>query len=462
MGGPPPELVKDFGIDVKNPVTPLALEPVPYCAECPDHNPTIFKSPVALPANDPAQLTEYTLADVDKHETTTNIWSLVVGNVDYDISYVDHVYLPVAMGPIKNPDNVGYIGSIQDVDQFRQVMGTFLTDFTGWPRYLDPLSKLAYLRIPGPYNAYKQYDSIEKTIIEKPGQAITNLGILWNYCVTTSDQSQTCLSARTVNGFFLRNYAMVNRMECNPPGPRPLPPTPTLTDLLAHVYGWVPWNEHCSGGAAANDLALATDYKAVHATYITLEYTSLSAKFPYQTFNPYVNLVHDTKYLNMPGSYAFSVDDDVGNIHVASQGLIITVGGSFGLENPVQYDPTKVVSVNLGDPDALKRPKWGQASFCLEQTPPFIKDIPSTHFFQITSVQYPCTVTLTDAKSRLYKFTLTKSPPFPPKETYNLGANCTAPALPAGLWCMDVRGYTETSPPFPALRNYLNTDPPPE
>jgi hypothetical protein len=409
-GGPPQQLVNDFTIDNKpaNTVTPLALEPVPYCAECPDHNPTIFRSPVALPANDPAQLTEYTLADVDKGDKTNNFtWSLKVGNVDYDISYVDHVYLPVAMGSIKNPDNIGYIGSIQDVDQFRQVMGTFLKDFTGWPRYLNPIldpithKHEPYLRIPGPYNAYKQYDSIEKTIIEEPGQAITRLGILWNYCVTTmTDQSQMCLSARTVNTFFLNNYTkyktMVDKGECNPPVTPP--PTPTLVDVLAHVYGWVPWNEHCTEGAKANDLDDKTDnFRAVHKTYITLQYTSLSAQFPYQTFNPYVNLVHGAKYLNMPGSYAFSIDDDVGNIHVPAAGVIITVGGSGGLENDVPFDPTKIISVNLGDPKNLKRPLWGQSSFCLEQTPPFTKDINNTTlFFQITSVRFPCTVALTD------------------------------------------------------------------
>ena len=61
-----------------------------------------------FPPNDPYQLTEYTLADVIKGN---NNWNLNIANVDYDISYVDEAYLPVAMGPLGNPD-VGWIGSI--------------------------------------------------------------------------------------------------------------------------------------------------------------------------------------------------------------------------------------------------------------------------------------------------------------------------------------------------------------
>src|SRR5207245_157759 len=112
-------------------------------------------------------------------------------------------------------------------------------------------------------------------------------------------------------------------------------------------------------GAPTNDLKGQADFDAVHKTYIALQYLP-----PLGTFNPYVNLVHGKDYLNMPGSYAFSIDDDVGNILVSGTGIIITVAGTLGLDNTVQYDKSKIVHVSLGDPKPLGRPAWGQYGFC--------------------------------------------------------------------------------------------------
>jgi hypothetical protein len=447
---PPQELTADFTKDQANPVSPLTSGPA--CAGCSVANPPIYKSEIALPANDPAQLTEYTLTGLDKGDKTKNpdpMWKLVPGIVDYDISYVDHVYLPAAMGPIGNPD-IGYIGSIQEVGIFRQIMDSFLLNYDGWPRYLHPLSHQPYLRIPGAYNAFAQYNPKEMTVITKPGAAITKLGDLWTACTTSDASDPICHGIRTVNDFFLKNYdnyrKLVESGNCNPPQ-KPLR-TPTLKDMLTHVYGWVPWNEHCSGGAAANDLALDRDFQKVHKAYIALQYSK-----PLGTFNPYVNLVHGTDYLDMPGSYAFSVDDDVGNMLVGGTGIIITVGGSGGLDNDVQYDKSKLVNVNLGDPEPLKdRPLWSQYGFC--QGMP-VRDISKGVLnLQITSVRFPCVFGMTDQDGRTYTFTLA-SPPYPHEFSNTPITNCTAPTK---QWCDDLKAKTETSP---ALVNYVQASAPP-
>lgn len=434
---PPPALAKDYADDQPNLVTPLT--PGPSCAGCADPFPPIFKSAVALPGNDPAQLTEYTLDGLDKgSEKTGKFYRLVPDTVDYDISYVDHVYLPAAMGPVANPD-IGYIGSISSIEPFRKTMQKFLDVYDGWPEYLDPLTGKSFLRIPGTYNAFVLPNSsqpVAKPEITTPGTAITNLETLWTGCTSSGKAGTICDKIRTVNAFFLTNYAnyktLVAEGKCTPP--KTPPDQPPLKELLAHVYGWVPWNAYCQGGAAANDLSLLPNFRAVHKTYIALQYEK-----PLGTFNPYVNLVHGSDFLDMPGSYAFSIDDDVGNMLVAGKGIIIAIGGSAGLENDVQYDKKKLVNVTLGDPKPLARPAWSQYGFCNGEPKRDIK----TLNIQITSVHYPCTIALTDAASRKYVFTL-QEPPYPPLNQMSSTpiTNCSAP----GDWCSFLFAYTEHEP----------------
>jgi hypothetical protein len=294
---------------------------------------------------------------------------------------------------------------------------------------------------------------METKVITKPGAAITNLGDLWTACATLNDRSPICERIRTVNDFFLKNYDNYRRLvidgQCSPPEGIP-PVNPPLKDLLSKVYGWVPWNEHCKAGAAANDLALERDFQKVHKTYIALQYSTLQN--PTMAFNPYVNLVHGTDYLNMPGSYAFSVDDDVGNMLVGGTGIIITIGGAAGLDNDVQYDKSKLVNVNLGDPEPLRRPGWSQYGFC--QGMP-IRDINKGVLnLQITSVRYPCVFGMTDQAGRTYTFTLA-SPPYPNEFSRTPITNCTAPTK---HWCDELKAKTETSP---ALVNYVQAEAPP-
>ncbi len=54
----------------------------------------------------------------------------------------------------------------------------------------------------------------------------------------------------------------------------------------------------------------------------------------YGQFDPYVALVHGEGYMNAPYTYAYSVDDAVGNMQTDGTGLIIAVGGPENLPNP--------------------------------------------------------------------------------------------------------------------------------
>src|SRR5690606_40978241 len=55
------------------------------------------------------------------------IWLLKPENVGYNISYVDHVYMPVAIGPKNNP-YIGYSGSTQPLANFRNELAAFVAD----------------------------------------------------------------------------------------------------------------------------------------------------------------------------------------------------------------------------------------------------------------------------------------------------------------------------------------------
>jgi hypothetical protein len=64
-----------------------------------------------------------------------------------------------------------------------------------------------------------------------------------------------------------------------------------------------------------------------------------------------VALVHGaTPYMNAPYTYAYSVDDAVGNMQTDSTGLIIAVGGPGNLLNQNHVTP------EVKSPSAINRP----------------------------------------------------------------------------------------------------------
>src|SRR5262245_10879050 len=104
---------------------------------------------VSLPPGDPSQLLEFTFALVPEPPQPL---SINYAFVDYDISSVDQVYLPVAMDPLDNP-YIGYIGSVLGRTAFGKKLGLFRKDF-GWPKYHWPsyVTNQSNLRLPGAFN----------------------------------------------------------------------------------------------------------------------------------------------------------------------------------------------------------------------------------------------------------------------------------------------------------------------
>ena len=131
---PPAVLQQHWAADQNgNEVTPTNNPPT--CSGCNLH---FFKAPASIPNNDPQQLTEYTLGaqpinpDHLKPGQPARLW--VPDNVDYDVSYVNYVYMPAVMEPFGNP-LIGYIGSPSTISDFndgdRQVVLLRLSGPTG-------------------------------------------------------------------------------------------------------------------------------------------------------------------------------------------------------------------------------------------------------------------------------------------------------------------------------------------
>lgn len=354
---------------------------------------TTYSADAQFPENIYAQLTEYTFGDsILPPGETTRI--LKPENVGYNISYVDHVYMPVAMAPRGNP-YIGYTGSAQSLTTFRNRMSAFLTTGVGqgWPVY-----NLRELKLPGGYNVFAQrtgtlppgddapvkpqggntpvltvLDCVRGgcTEVEKNslrfGDAVQRVQNLWGSCVNWNEDTspyvtqtfacpadlQTRLSA--VKTFFEENhqqYLLMHAQGKCTGSPKPF----NYQEAISHIYGWVPFNEGC--GAAANPLADTQipgwNHAQMQAMYIhDLQYNYQTGGIvPELLFNPYVQLIHDANHLAM-NAYGFSVDDAVGFMTELGAGLVMTVGGTRGLENPQAYNYADGFTLGIGVPPSM-------------------------------------------------------------------------------------------------------------
>ncbi|MFA5488767.1 MAG: hypothetical protein WC284_06040 [Candidimonas sp.] len=371
---------------------------------------TTYYSDVQFPENIYAQLSEYTFGDsiVPAGEARR---ILKPENVGYNISYVDHVYMPVAIGPKNNP-YIGFSGSTQPLAEFRRSLSAFLSDSAvgeGWPVY-----NLDELKLPGGYNIFAQRSGtlppsnnvpvkpdegfppvltvlacIKETCTDEQkrslhfGQAVQRMQNLWGSCVDWDGEDisgyvtdrWSCPSdlqhkLATVKRFFKQsheNYLALYAAGKTCEGSTPLVPKFDFWNAMTHIYGWVPFNEGC--GAGANPLADTQipdldpsqppwDHARIQSMYIhDLQYNHQDPDVrndPKQVFNPYVQLIHDDLEMN---AYAFSVDDAVGFMSELGDGLIFTVGGPKGLENQAQFDYAGGFTLAIGVPEGLPQNK---------------------------------------------------------------------------------------------------------
>ena len=447
-GAPPKALVADYTARPSQKLlSPVAGAAVPTCSACQQPLQLFEDFAGELPSNDPSQLIEYTLGAIDLR---ADPYTLDVKNVDYDVSYVDNVYLPAAMEPYNNPV-VGWIGTVQDIDSFKNALQKFLNSpsFTGWPQFVDNQGE-TLLRIPSALHIMQDQTNLTPA---PPWAPVENMKNLWNRC-TTGETGQICTEIRDVRDLFEANYQSYKSNYGSPlsgscdQSKAPDPATLDQSAMLAHVYAWTPFNANCSAntnlledtpGYAENNYA---GYQSVKSEFDDLNYSS--------DFNPYVKLIHDPQYLNAKYVYAYSVDDAVGNMQTSGEGMIIAVGGAAGLPNGSPATSPVHIPFGYAATDKVRFVKYGVCTDIPDQ------DV-NPHFtsFDLSATQISdCTLSFVDNQSpaNLYYFKIKTQPPYPSRppdgepipDVNKTMIDCSgnAPSI-TQTWCVNIYGYTQ-------------------
>jgi hypothetical protein len=395
----------------------------------------VFGGVGGLPDNDPSQLTEFTFGSAVTGDKTKR-YPFFEDDVGYNISAVDHIYMPVAMEPVGNP-LIPYIGSVKPPKDVRDILAKWKTVHPGWPVFKGFPSE--HPRIPSAYvvfaDAFKSDDTgyNPSSHLTMPGKQINDMIRLYANCVTnTTDTTDTCLRIRNVvSKLFNQNYLDYTKLTCSKGFVN------TVTWQLRNLYGWVPYNFNCNGG---NDLLTTTGmtpklFNQLQDSYRLektefqpqpgLQYNYETVKDSTKWFNPYVELIHSDQYLNMR-QYAFSIDDAVGFQQHKANGLIYAVGGTNGLDNKHELQPNEVVNVTYGGNSPWKLVELCSKATTINLNPTF----PSFDFYPRNLTGYPCTVSALNSNGNLYQFTMTKGPP---EDTVISCAGVTNPT-----WCQGI------------------------
>jgi hypothetical protein len=443
---PPRAFAEDYNSISRTAQTPLTSQAAnPTFPSCSGQDPCQLQffsdAKGTLPKNGPSQLFEATLgarqAQPVVNDSPPN--SLDVANADFDVSYVNVAYMTGAMGPFEN-DQVGYVGSpmqpVTPPGSFRASLDQFQQDMN-WPRFVvtyadgsteqipklpSPLELLA--RLSGA-NPPTDLDPVPQwpTKVWQPIQALRdNWATYTNSCTHSAAGYTTfCDALLDVKQIIMDNYTNYQSLFTSTGPCKGTPVDATPDRILLHVYGWTPWTEAASGdgcGPAANLLENTPGYAdngyekyaKVKLEFDNLQYGAHSDAA--YAFNPWVQFLHGTKYLNIPGVYAYSVDDAVGNIQAEAQGFIIDIGSLQHLENKLPAAPPINISLGYSPTDSVK---FASYSVCLND-PARTKPVNPLNPAFIINANAPqnCPVYLTDNKPtpQTYTFTVTKPPPF--------------------------------------------------
>jgi hypothetical protein len=410
-----------------------------------------------LPKFAPSQLVEATLgANQGKVPPATDgsITSfLYPTQADFDVSYVNVASLGATMGPVGN-DQSGYVGSPIKPAAFTPLLNTFQSLNT-WPTFIDlDGTNAAIPKLPSPLELMARLSGAappaDLTPVEPqnwPSQVwtpIQTLRINWDKYSTSS-----CLHSPTgfttfcdaildvrdiIHANYLQYQTLMKRGTCTGGA---VDETPDRT--VAHVYGWQPWTEAASGIAGegcsptANLLENTPGYGSENKTYakyakVKTEFDNLNyggpsgaawnPRAPYN-FNPWVAFIHGTPpgtrdkdkgNLGMPGVYAYSVDDAVGNLNVYATGYIVDIGSTEHLENQNPAGPPIDISLGYAYTDAVK---FVTQSACGPN-----KNIPVNPANPVLTISainpQNCPVWLTDNNNQNYTFTIKPTVTTPP------------------------------------------------
>jgi hypothetical protein len=446
---------------------PQVLTGLPTCSGTACQPLQFFSDDSDLPKADPSQLTEYTLgariALPVKNPNTDPPNDLDFVNVDFDESYVNVAYLPAAMGPFQN-DQVGYVGTPQNIDQFKGALNQFLNDFAGWPRFVRTYSDgttETTLKLPSPLELFARLSGpLAPPDLEPPPNWPTQLwapieALRTNWrqysqsCQPSMNRDTFCDAILDVKKLMTDNYDNYRKIfptQCNG-----TPIELTESAMLSHVYGWAPFTEAATGtgcGPTANLLENTPGYNENNfAEYLRIkqEFDNLNygnyKDAPY-VFNPWVVLIHNQRYVGAPNVYAYSVDDAVGNIQAEATGFIIDIGSTKNLENQQPASPPISIGIGFGGPQPIQ---FTHYRVC-QNDPGREKPINPAFASFIINANSPanCPIFFRDNKPtpQFYTFRIMKEPPFaffPDPADAKWDANTTA------RW-IDCNGNTTTAP----------------
>lgn len=446
--GKPPKALTDavtIRADQKK-ITPLKGADLPECVKgCSDSTPQIYHDPAGLEHNMPLQLTEYTLGAVNDKKDPMTINPF---NVDYDVSYVDTAFLPVAMEPFDN-EQVGYVGMVTSIDDFNTGLKTFLADYPGWPLMVN--SKVAdFTKIPSPLNVFgRDLEEKQTDLSPPPWKPLDKLVDNYADCVEKNKAGDFCDKTRNIKKLFDANLANYNqnfdKWNCKEKSRA----SGDRMSMIGHIYGWTPFNDGC-GDSKLNLLEETAgykdnDYKKYHEVKSQFDDLQLAKD---GTFDPYVLLIHDKKYLNAKNVYAYSVDDALGNMQVDGSGLIIAVGGKDRLPNPDEATPPVHVSFGY---DKGKKVNYTKYRICAKGKQRDVNPDFASFDISINNIN-GCVLTLWDNNKRVYQFKITQQPPFPPGPGYDAQTKKMVDCSPtkdaaARKQCQDnAFGYTRVLP----------------
>jgi hypothetical protein len=390
----------------------------------------------------PFQLNEFTFADVHPIDGGPDSAKFTDFNQGYNVSNVDQTYLPIAIEPVREPADIGWIGSISKVADFRKILkaftGTTEDPTANWPIYNNPevpaTKKPMYpdagIRVPSTFELLNFYmnpstfpDGVTKEIIPAtPPKLVQDLMNQWTAC--TADKPVDCPDSaiyKEENTVFTDSYTTYIG-NCNniPPYLMPVNGTklPSLVAFLRFVYGWVPFNINC----AEPDLPTANMPPAgsrAPIDYINVQYNyQTRSTAPKQWFNPYVRFIHANPPAGLAATaYAFSIDDQASFVSNSGGslpgGLIIAVGGPKGLPNtdplppplpPVYKYFSFTVALGGAETDTTR---WKSYSLCGMAAVPFRLDPTDAYNLgvdpAVTIIPPKCTITLTDSKNNEYQ-----------------------------------------------------------
>jgi hypothetical protein len=357
-------------------------------------------SPVVFPPEAPSQLVEYTFIRGDDGYPIA----------DYDVSYVDHLYLPVAMQVAGG--GAGYMGSTMTAQDMQSTLVNFAQGMYtvgyfspasapqyGWPFYTPGSSHdeqySGLLKLPSGFNVLAENSS---TSLLAPGARLLNSWSQSPDALVLNDTPQYngilarwlgWLTPATVKATFGNSYSLPtgtagtavtsigqfnktckndafckdfskslnnvwvaawNQVVASVAGRFPVTPGYVVQQLIG--YASFPSDFQPSGPLSGENVFRDT-YKALMRGVPSLDPQYNAQWYPSpqpgaaQKYSLDPFVWFVHKKLNVVGAYGFSLDDDQGNIQLSGANILIAVGGPRGLENPTPYNSNTQQKVNF-------------------------------------------------------------------------------------------------------------------